>query len=148
MPNRYTSSDDTHAMVARIAPSILELLRDGIPRGRRALFAALADRYSKGEVVRILMRLAVTGQVIDADHKYSLTPATGLDRAEARTGAGGNGAWKLVDLARSWVIDHQSCRFARHFRRRNRGSPVPIHRTGDPPDSVNQSACTCNKLTL
>ena len=148
MPLRYTSSADTHAMVARIAPSILELLRDGIPRSRRAFVAALADRYSKDEVVRILMRLAVTGQVIDADHKYSLTPATGLDRAEARTGAAGNGAWRLVDLARSWVIDHQSCRFARHFRRRNRGSPVPIHRTGDPPDSVNQSACTCNKLTL
>ena len=47
MPTRYTSSADTHAMVARIAPSILELLEDGIPRSRRAFVAALANRYSK-----------------------------------------------------------------------------------------------------
>ena len=80
MPDRYPSSADTHAMIARIAPSILELLRGGIPRSRRAFVAALADRYSKGEVVRILMRLAVTGQVIDADHKYSLVPATKPDQ--------------------------------------------------------------------
>ena len=38
MPTRYTSSADTHAMVARIAPGILELLGDGIPRSRRALY--------------------------------------------------------------------------------------------------------------
>ena len=76
MPNRYTSSDDTHAMVARIAPSILELLRDGIPRGRRALFAALADRYSKEEVELTLMRLAVTDQILAAGGKYTLPSAT------------------------------------------------------------------------
>ena len=50
MPTRYTSSADTHAMVARIAPNILELLGDGIPRSRRAFVAALADRYPKEEV--------------------------------------------------------------------------------------------------
>jgi len=33
MPTRYTSSADTHAMVARIAPSILGLLGDGISAG-------------------------------------------------------------------------------------------------------------------
>ena len=80
MPTRYTSSADTHAMVARIAPSILELLGDGIWRSKKVIVAALADRYLKDEVVRTLMRLAVTGQVIDADHKYSLAPATGPDQ--------------------------------------------------------------------
>ena len=60
MPSRYTSSDDTHAMVARIAPSILELLRDGIPRRRKVFVAALADRYPKEEIELTLMRLAVT----------------------------------------------------------------------------------------
>ena len=75
MPTRYTSSADTHAMVARIAPSILELLRDGIPRGRRALFAALADRYSKEEVELTLMRLAITGHILAAGGKYTLSPA-------------------------------------------------------------------------
>ena len=66
----------THAMVARIAPSILELLGNGIPRSRRAFVAALADRYSKEEVELTLMRLAVTGQILAASGKYTLLPAT------------------------------------------------------------------------
>ena len=32
MPHRHPSSDDTHAMVARIAPAIIKLLSDGLPR--------------------------------------------------------------------------------------------------------------------
>ena len=75
MPSRYTSSADTHAMVARIAPSILGLLGDGIPRSRRAFVAALADRFSKEEVELTLMRLAVTGQVLADGGKYTLPPA-------------------------------------------------------------------------
>ena len=74
MSSRYTSSADTHAMVARIAPSILELLEDGIPRSRRAFVAALANRYSKEEVELTLMRLAVTGQILAASGKYTLAP--------------------------------------------------------------------------
>ena len=74
MPTRYTSSADTHAMVARIAPSILELLGDGIPRNKRAIIAALAERHAKDEVMRTLMRLAVTGQLVDIDRRYTLAP--------------------------------------------------------------------------
>ena len=76
MPPRYTSSADTHAMVARIAPIVLELLSDGIPRSRRAFVAALANRYLKEEVELTLMRLAVTGQILAANGKYTLSPAT------------------------------------------------------------------------
>ena len=76
MPPRYTSSADTHAMVARIAPIILGLLGDGIPRSRRAFVAALADRYPKEEVELTLMRLAVTGQILAVSGKYTLPPAT------------------------------------------------------------------------
>ena len=76
MPSRYTSSADTHAMVARVAPSILELLNDGIPRSRRDFVAALANRYPKEEVELTLMRLAVTGRILAASGKYTLTPAT------------------------------------------------------------------------
>jgi hypothetical protein len=76
MPPRYTSSADTHAMVARIAPSILELLGDGLPRNKKAIIAALAEHHAKDEVERTLMRLAVTGQVLDVDRKYGLPPAT------------------------------------------------------------------------
>ena len=64
MPTRYTSSADTHAMVARIAPIILGLLGDSIPRSRRDFVAALTDRYPKEEVELTLMRLAVTGQIL------------------------------------------------------------------------------------
>ena len=80
MPIRYTSSADTHAMVARIAPSILELLGDGIWRSRKAIVAALAGQHEKDEVVRTLMRLAVIGQVIDIDRKYGLPAATEHDQ--------------------------------------------------------------------
>jgi hypothetical protein len=76
MPTRYTSSADTHAMVASIAPSILELLGDGIPRNKRAIIAALAERHAKDEVMRTLMRLAVTGQLVDIDRRYTLAPTT------------------------------------------------------------------------
>ena len=63
-------------------------------RAARAFVAALADRYLKDEVELTLMRLAVTGQVIDADHKYSLAPATGpglrRERALPATAPGGS----------------------------------------------------------
>jgi len=80
MPTRYTSSADTHAMVARIAPSILELLGDGVWRSRKAIVAALAEQHEKDEVVRPLMRLAVTGQILAVDSKYTLLPATELEQ--------------------------------------------------------------------
>ena len=44
---RYTSFADTHAMVARIVPSIIDLLGDGIPRSRRAFVAALAESQAR-----------------------------------------------------------------------------------------------------
>ena len=74
MPQHNSSSDDTHAMVARVAPTILELLGDGLPRGRHDIVAAIAPRHTKDEVVRTLMRLAVTGQLVEAERKYRLAP--------------------------------------------------------------------------
>ena len=59
-------------MVARTAPAILELLGDGTPRPRSAIITALADRHPKEDVVRTLMRLAVTGQLIERKGKYRL----------------------------------------------------------------------------
>jgi len=76
MPPSYSSSDETHAMVARVAPAILELLGDGLPRSRHDIVAALAAHYAKDEVVRTLMRLAVTGRLVEAQRKYSLAPPT------------------------------------------------------------------------
>jgi hypothetical protein len=74
MPQHYSSSDETHAMVARVTPAILELLGDGLPRSRHDIVGALAGQHAKDEVVRTLMRLAVTGQLVEAERKYRLTP--------------------------------------------------------------------------
>ena len=75
MPPRYTSSDDTHAMVARIAPAILKLLSDGLPRSRHEIVEALApQQHAKDDVKRTIMRLSVIGRLIETKHKYSLTP--------------------------------------------------------------------------
>ena len=79
MPTRYTSSADTHAMVARIAPSI-RAARRRYPRSRKAIVAALAGQHDKDEVVRTLMRLAVIGQMVDIDRKYGLPAATEHDQ--------------------------------------------------------------------
>ena len=79
MPQHYSSSDDTHAMVARVAPAILELLGDGLPRSRHDIVAALAPQHPKDEVVRTLMRLAVTGQLVETERKYRLAPAAEPD---------------------------------------------------------------------
>ena len=66
-------------MVARTAPAILELLQDGGPRARSTIITALADRYPKEDVARTLMRLAVTGQLLETKRRYSLgsTPEVG-----------------------------------------------------------------------
>ena len=73
MPRRYPSSAEMmDATVARVAPAVLALLGDGVPRSRRAIVAALADRHPRDEVARTLMRLAVTGRLAEAGGKYTL----------------------------------------------------------------------------
>ena len=60
---------------ARVAPAILELLGDGVPRTKAIIVEALAGRHSKDDVVRTLIRLAVTGQVSETGGKYVLATA-------------------------------------------------------------------------
>ena len=86
MLDRYASSADTHAMVARVAPAIRELLRDGLPRSRHAIVAALAPQHPKDEVVRTLMRLAVTGQLVEAERKYRLAPPSEPELSRGTSG--------------------------------------------------------------
>ena len=62
-------------MVARTAPAIIELLGDGTPRPKSAIITALADRHPKEDVTRTLMRLAVTGQLVEIERKCKLGPA-------------------------------------------------------------------------
>jgi hypothetical protein len=53
------------------------------PRPRAAIVAALAGRHAKEDVVRTLMRLAVTGRLVEAGGRYA--PARG---GRARSDAG------------------------------------------------------------
>jgi hypothetical protein len=71
-----SGSAEIDAMVARTAPAIIELLGNGTPRPKSAIIAALADRHPKEDIVRTLMRLAVTGQLVERQRKYSLGPAS------------------------------------------------------------------------
>jgi hypothetical protein len=73
--SRLSGSAEIDAMVARTAPAILNLLRDGTPRSKSTIITALANRHPKEDVVRTLMRLAVTGQLVETERKYSLAPA-------------------------------------------------------------------------
>lgn len=81
MPKPLPSSEDTDAMIARVAPAVRGLLGDGVPRSRRAIVAALADRHPKDEVKRTLMRLAVTDQVVETGGRYALAVPEEADRA-------------------------------------------------------------------
>ena len=49
-----------------------------LPAPRSAIITALADRHPKEDVVRTLMRLAVTGQLVETERKYSLAPEAGV----------------------------------------------------------------------
>jgi hypothetical protein len=58
----------------RTAPAVLELLGDDTPRSKAAIITAIADRHPKEDVVRTLMRLAATGQLVETERKYNLPP--------------------------------------------------------------------------
>jgi hypothetical protein len=73
--SRHQGSAEIAAVVARTAPAVLDLLADGVPRPRAAVVAALAGRHAKEDVVRTLMRLAVTGRVEEAGGRYALAAA-------------------------------------------------------------------------
>jgi hypothetical protein len=66
---------ELNAMIERVAPDILELLADGVPRTKAAIVKALAGRHAEDDVTLALVRLAVTGQVEDAGGKYALGTA-------------------------------------------------------------------------
>jgi hypothetical protein len=73
-PYERAGSEAVNAMVARVAPAVLGLLGDGVPRSKPAIVEALAGRHPKQDVTHALIRLAVTGQVVETGGKY--TPAT------------------------------------------------------------------------
>jgi hypothetical protein len=78
-PSALSGSAEIEAMVARTAPSLLELLQDGVPRSKNTIITALGDRHPKEDVIRTLMRLTVTGQLNESGRKYSLASRSGAE---------------------------------------------------------------------
>ena len=69
---RLPGSAEIESMVVRTAPAILDLLKDGVPRSKRVIAEALVGGHAKDDVLRTLMRLAVTGRVDQIGGKYTL----------------------------------------------------------------------------
>jgi hypothetical protein len=67
-----TGTAELNAMIERVAPAILELLADGVPRPKPAIVEALAGRHDGEDVVLALVRLAVTERVVETGGKYTL----------------------------------------------------------------------------
>jgi hypothetical protein len=75
MSSRLVSSDDLNAAIAQVAPDVLALLGDGVPRPEAAIVAALAGRHAKDDVRLTLMRLDVVGQLAMRGSRYILATA-------------------------------------------------------------------------
>ena len=71
-PYEGAGSEAINATVARVAPAILGLLADGVPRSRHAIVEALAGRHATDDVLHTLIRLAVTGQVVETGSRHIL----------------------------------------------------------------------------
>jgi hypothetical protein len=72
MLSRLWSSVALNTAIERVAPDVLALLSDGVPRSRAALVAALASRHPKEDVALMLMRLDVLGQLTMQGSRYVL----------------------------------------------------------------------------
>jgi hypothetical protein len=70
-----TGTAELNAMIERVAPDILALLADGLPRKKAAIMEALAGRHAEDDLALALIRLAVTGRVEETGGKYALGAA-------------------------------------------------------------------------
>jgi hypothetical protein len=74
-PFALTGTAELTAMIERVAPDILALLADGLPRKKAAIVEALAGRHAEDDLALALIRLAVTGRVEETGGKYTLAAA-------------------------------------------------------------------------
>src|SRR3954447_21725010 len=82
-PYERAGSAELNAMAERVAPSILELLADGVPRTKGVIVQALAGRHGAEAVALALIRLSVTGDVEQTGSKYTLARPRGDGPPEA-----------------------------------------------------------------
>ena len=59
-------------MIEQVAPDVLALLADGVPRDESAIIAAFDGRHPKHDVRLTVMRLDVLGQLDLQGGRYSL----------------------------------------------------------------------------
>ena len=78
-PSALTGTAELNAMIDRIAPAILGLLADGVPRRKAAIVAALAGRHERQDVISTLIRLSVTERVVETGGKYALAQESAPD---------------------------------------------------------------------
>ena len=67
-----TGTAELNAMIERVAPDVLRLLADGVPRTKPTIVKALAGRHSGDDVELTLVRLAVTERVQETGGRYTL----------------------------------------------------------------------------
>jgi hypothetical protein len=70
------SSDDLNAAIVRVAPDVLALLQDSVPRTKSAIIAALIAQHPRDDIKRTIARLAVLGQLEGQGGKYVLASAS------------------------------------------------------------------------
>jgi len=70
-PSALTGTAELNALIERVAPDILALLADRVPRTKAVIVKALADRHAEDNVGLALIRLVVTEKVVDGG-KYAL----------------------------------------------------------------------------
>jgi hypothetical protein len=71
MPPRLTSSD-LNAVIEWIAPDVLALLADGVPRTEAEIITALGGQHPGKDVRLTLMRLDVLGRLDLQGRRYAL----------------------------------------------------------------------------
>ena len=71
-PATFTGSASINALIDQVAPAILGLLADGVPRTKGVIVQALAGRHGAEAVALALIRLSVSGDVEQAGSKYTL----------------------------------------------------------------------------
>ena len=77
-PSALTGTAELNATIERVAPDILGLLADGVPRRKPAIVAVLAGQHDKHDVTSTLIRLAVTERVRETGSKYTLGTRAGV----------------------------------------------------------------------
>jgi hypothetical protein len=72
---RSATSADLDAAIARVTPDLVQLLADGTPRSKAAITKALAEQHAKQDIRRTLLRLAVTGGLVEHKGRFTLARA-------------------------------------------------------------------------